>query len=181
MDIVNYKDLNLKFKQETGTEININGKKVFVYDYCSTQDANEILAMTLNKSFEGGVFNPVKTKRYFLLYYVYVMTNIDFDDEDRADELFLFNTLDSNGVFEKVIEVTEDIFVELNEQLEDVMQQNLEYGASIGGVVTTFAKELKKYSDDMLKNLDNFDVDKYQQMLDAIGVAKAKVSGGKLN
>lgn len=181
MTPVNYKDLNLKLKQETGTEIDINGNKVFVYDYCPTQDANDIIAVTLQKSFENGIFNPIKLKRYFLLNYIYVMTNLNFDSEDRADELFLFNVLDTNAVFSKVIEASSEVFVELNEQLEDVMKQNFKYGASIGGAMTTAIKNLKEYSDQALKNLENFDADKYQEMLDAMKGIPLKVSGDKMN
>ena len=59
--------------------------------------------VTLQKSLEEGVYNPVKKDMYFHLYLVYMYTDITFTEKQREDESKLYDVLESNGLIPAVL------------------------------------------------------------------------------
>ena len=60
---------------------------------------------TLNKSDEADLYNSFKTKFYFELHLVLMYSNIVFSEEDKQDEIKLYDTLKSSGLMDKIIDL----------------------------------------------------------------------------
>lgn len=99
MGLVNYKDIdfNKSINKENKT-INFNGSEIQIVNYLSSNDKNDLISITLQKSFDGITFNNYKLNMYFDLHLVYLFTNIVFSKDDMKDEEELFDTLYRSGL-----------------------------------------------------------------------------------
>ena len=95
---------NLKIKTDKSVKtINFNGTDIEILNYLPVEEVNEIVAATLHKSKEGGIYNPVKQNMYRELHMVYEYTNLNFTDKQREDEPALYDALVSSGLMEQII------------------------------------------------------------------------------
>ena len=98
-----YSDLNLKLNKET-VIVKINDKvEVEVLQYLPIEDKIDLIQIALQRSLENGIYNPLKLDMYFNLYIVYMYSNFEFTDEEKADEFKLYNELQSNDIIIHVI------------------------------------------------------------------------------
>ena len=107
---------SMKMKVQTNPkEIDFNGNKIEVLQYLPIEDKYDLVMVTLQKSLEDGVYNPIKKDMYFHLYLVYMYTDITFTDKQKEDESKLYDVLESNGLITEVIKnIPEDGYVEWN-------------------------------------------------------------------
>jgi hypothetical protein len=91
--------MKLKINSEVKT-FDFCGQKVEVPQYLPARDKYDLLMITLQNSFEDGIYNEFKLNLYFELNLVYMYTNISFTEKQREDEFKLYDNLKSNGFFE---------------------------------------------------------------------------------
>lgn len=105
MGLINFKDIDFnKSINKENKIINFNGSEIQILNYLPARDKNDLIVITLQKSFENNIYNYYKLKMYFELHLVYLYTNIIFDSEDKADEEGLFDTLKRSGLIDAVTE-----------------------------------------------------------------------------
>lgn len=143
MGLINFKDMGLKPIKDYET-IQVNGNEIVVISYLPDNEKYDLVMITLQKSYENGIYNPVLLNRYLLLNIIYSYTGIVFTDEDRTDEAELFDTLYTNGIIDNVLEaIGPDELECLTQLLNTTKEEMIKYNLSIGGFLTNTIDMLK--------------------------------------
>lgn len=173
--IINFKDLKI----EPSNKYHIfewNGKEIHVLDNISSNDKYDLIMITLQKSFEDGYYNPMKLDIYFHLNLIYVFTNIVFDDEDKEDEFNLYDKLIESNFMDNFLKtMTEEVYTELLNTLQEVVNVKTHYNATTASIVKKLIDDLPANAEAAQQIVDNFDPSKYQAVVD---FAKA-ANGGR--
>lgn len=188
-----FADLNLSKNTET-TEILINDIPVHVKHTIPISDKIDLIQVALQKSEENGVFNEVKKDIYFHLNLIYLYTDIEFSDEDKADEMELYDKLDQNGVIEKVIKTLitteakqigkysyldeEGEYVELRDYFNECADSLNEYRNTAAAVINRIITDLPANAAAAKEIVDSFDRDKYAEV---VNFAEAANGGRNIN
>ena len=162
-----YSDLNLKLNKET-VIVKINDKvEVEVLQYLPIEDKIDLIQIALQRSLENGVYNPLKLDMYFNLYIVYMYSNFEFTDEEKADEFKLYNELQSNDIIIHVIAGMADGEYDcLLDYLKTMQEVNQTYRNSAVALLQTFIQDMPKNAAAAAKIVDNFDENKYKRVID---------------
>lgn len=168
---------NMKLKPVTAThKFEWNGNEIEVLDYLPIEDKYDLIMITLQKSLEDGYYNPIKIDEFFHLHLIYMYTNINFTEKQKEDEHKLYDSLKSNGLIDAFIEqMNEFDYSELFNMLDDTKRELTEYKRSVGGIIQNIITDLPKQAEAMQDIIDNFDKEKYQNVLN---FAKA-ANGGR--
>ena len=135
-----------------------------------------LINIALQNAKEGAIYNSIKLDAYFHLYLVMMYSNISFTEKQKEDPIKLYDTLKSNGLLDKIILAMEEeeynyLLECLNQQEEDIYN----YKHSINGLVAEVIEQLPIKAEEMQKIVDNFDPEKFKNVLD---FAKA-ANGGR--
>ena len=175
MSKIPFSDLQLK-RNIVAKTFKYQEKTIEVTQYLPFEDKYDLVMITLQKSFENNIYNPMKIDMYFHLYLIMMYTNIEFTEDDKADLARLYDILESNGLIEQVVNlVPETEYNQLLSDITDIMNRQNESNKSIGGIINKFIADLPKQAEAMKDILDNFDPEKYQEV---INFAKA-ANGGR--
>ena len=175
MTKVSYTSLKLKTNTSIKT-IDFNDLKIEVLQYLPVSDKYDMLNITLQKSKEGTIYNPLKKDMFFHLHLVYLYTNINFTEKQREDEAKLYDNLMSSGLLTTIIEnIPEEEYDMLYTYLVELEEVILNYKNTIGGIIQDVINSLPVQAGEMQKIVDNFDPEKLQRVLD---FAKA-ANGGR--
>ena len=168
---------NMKLKPVTTThKFEWNGNEIEVLDYLPIEDKYDLIMITLQKSLEDGYYNPIKIDEFFHLHLIYMYTNINFTEKQKEDEHKLYDSLKSNGLIDAFIEqMNEFDYSELCNMLDDTKRELTEYKRSVSGIIQNIIADLPKQAEAMQDIIDNFDKEKYQNVLN---FAKA-ANGGR--
>lgn len=172
---VSYTNLKLKLNNEV-KEIEFNGQKIEVLQYLPIEEKYSLVNITLQKAREGAVFNPIKLDMYFHLNLIYVYTNINFTEKQREDEAKLYDLLLSSGLLDKIIEaIPAEEYDYICEQIDNLEEDLLNFDSTLASLVRNIIENLPLQAEEMQKIVDNFDPEKYQNVLD---FAKS-INGGR--
>lgn len=168
---------NMKLKPVTTThKFEWNGNEIEVLDYLPIEDKYDLIMITLQKSSEDGYYNPIKIDEFFHLHLIYMYTNINFTEKQKEDEHKLYDSLKSNGLIDAFIEqMNEFDYSELFNMLDDTKRELTEYKRSVSGIIQNIITDLPRQAEAMQDIIDNFDKEKYQNVLN---FAKA-ANGGR--
>ena len=166
MNKVTYAGLKLKVNTDTKT-FDFNENKIEVLQYLPIEDKYSLINIALQNAKEGNIYNQVKLEAYFNLYIVMMYTNITFTDKQKEDLLKLYDCLESNGIINSVIEnMAEGEYDQLYQYLVDTMNDSLHYNNTTAGVINNLIENLPAQADEMQKIVNNFDKEKFQNVLD---------------
>lgn len=175
---VSYTNLKLKINKDVNT-LTFEDNNIEILKYLPIKDKYDLISITLQKSFEEGIYNPIKLDLYFHLYIVYLYTNINFTDKQREDEEKLYDILKSSGLLDEIlkhIEVQE--YNDLYEYLQETLTIQQAYKQSFMSVLSTFVNDLPGQAEAALKIVDEFDPEKFSAVTD---FAKALNGGRPIN
>lgn len=162
---ISYASLKLKNNKEI-TTFCFNDNNIEVVKHLSFSDKNDLITITLQKSFEDGIYNPLKLDMYFHLNLVYLMTNLTFTEKQREDEEKLYDTLKNSGLLEeflKVVDLTE--YNELYAFLQDTLEERTQYNNSFAGLLSKVINDLPKNANAAMEIVNNFDPDKFSEVV----------------
>ena len=172
---ITYSSLKLKTKEEI-KEIDFEGNKIEVKQYLPITDKIDLIDITLQKSKEERLYNPIKVNMYFHLHLIYLYTNISFTEKQREDEEKLYDVLDSNGLIDAVVAaIPENEYTDLLNKTAEKIDNELKYNTTTAALVSKIIDELPMNAQAMADAVNNFDPTKYQAVLD---FAKA-ANGGR--
>ena len=159
---------NMKLKTNTSVKtFEFGGQKVDVLQYLPAQDKYDLLMITLQKSLEDNIYNEFKLNLYFELHLVYMYTNISFTEKQREDEFKLYDTLKSNGFYEKFFQViNEDEYNELFEQLNAIKNASFKNKRSVAGLIGEFIDDLPANAEAAAKIVESFDPNQFKAVVD---------------
>ena len=171
---------NMKLKPVTSThKFEWNGNEIEVLDYLPIEDKYDLIMITLQKSLEDGYYNPIKIDEFFHLHLIYMYTNINFTEKQKEDEHKLYDSLKSNGLIDAFIEqMNEFDYSELFNMLDDTKREITDYHRTMVSLVQNLITDMPKQAEAMSKILDNFDPDKYQNV---VNFAKAANGGREIS
>lgn len=159
---------NLKMKPDTSTSILLfQGTEVEIKNYLSAEDKYDLIMITLQKAEEDGIYNSFKLDVFFHLHLVYMYTNLSFTEKQKEDELKIYDTLESNGFIDAMLEVIpETEYFKLFDSMEEIIQSKMKYQTSAAAILTAIIKDLPKNAQEAANIVDSFDKNKYQAVID---------------
>lgn len=162
---ISYANLKLKVDNEIST-FKFNNTEIEIYNYLSAEDKYELVMLTLQKAREGKIYNPIKLDVYFHLHLIYMCTNLSFTDKQREDELKIYDTLKSNGFIEEFLNAysTEE-YNDLLRFIDAEIEAEMRYNLSASGILSQFIVDLPKNAEAMQDILNNFDKNKFQEVI----------------
>lgn len=162
---INFSSLNLELKNEVKT-ITINGQDIEVKQYLSAEDKNSILESTISEADNGTILNTFAVDIYFHMFMLLKYTNLSFTEEERENLLGLYDILETNGVISQVIRaIPENEYNTLYENLEGMLKLYNEYRNSAKALVEQFAMFAPNTAADISEKIQNFDIEKMQEVL----------------
>lgn len=163
---VSYANLKLK-PVSTTSAFEFGGQQIEVLNYLPIEDKYDLVMITLQKAEEDGVYNPILLDLYFHLHLVYMYTNLSFTDKQKENEPKIYDTLVSNGFFDKFFEVLdENEYRELMDYIEELKTTILHYRNTAGAVLQSIIQDLPKNAQAAADIVQNFDPNKYQAVID---------------
>ena len=158
---------SLKLKTDTSVkEIEFNGSKIEVLQYLPIDDKYSLVNITLQKSKDGSIYHPLKKDMYFHLNLVYLYTNLSFTDKQREDESKLYDTLQSSGLLNLILEnIPEEEYETLYSFIEEYERDILNYQNTIAGIIANLIESLPARAEEMQKIVDNFNPENFQEVL----------------
>lgn len=177
MNTISYANMKLKVDNSTRT-FKFKDYEIEILNYLPIEDKYDLIMITLQKSYENeGYYNPIKMNKFFNLHLMYMYTNINFTDKQREDESKLYDTLESTGLMDAFISaLSENEYEELYQWLEETKESLLKNKYSIRGILTQLSEDLPKNAKAMQDIVDNFDPEKYQNVINF-----AKAANGNRN
>jgi hypothetical protein len=168
---------NLKLKTDTSVStFDFNNNTIEVLNYLPIESKYDLVMITLQKAEENGIYNPIKLDMYFNLHLVYMYTNLSFTEKQKENESKLYDTLKSNGFIDLLLKtISEDEYNELFTFMDTIVQDTLNYRNTAGAVLQSIINDLPKNARAAAEIVDNFDKEKYQEV---INFAKA-ANGGR--
>ena len=158
-----------------------NGKplEVNVKKYLPISDKIDLIQIALQKAEEDGIYNEMKLDMYFHLNIIYLYTDIEFTDEDKEDEMALYDILESNDIIDEILGALEDDeYNVLKEYLIEMKNESLQYKNTAAAVLTRIIQDLPKNAAAAKEIVDSFDPNKYQEV---INFATAANGGRNIN
>lgn len=170
---VSYASLKLKVDTEVKT-FDFEGNKIEVLQYLPIEDKYSLINIALQSSKEGNIYNQVKLEAIFNLYIVMMYSNITFTDKQKEDLFKLYDCLQSNGIIDSVImNMAEGEYKELYNLLSKTLEDRLHYDNTAAGVINNLIESLPAQAEEMQKIVDNFDKEKFKNVLDFAKSANA--------
>lgn len=176
---MNFKDLNLKkFSIEKKSFIlidkNNNQHEINVNQFISSKDKKDLIDITLQKADKNGNYDELLLDIYFHLNLIYLYTDIDFDIEDRIDELDLYDILDQNDIINQTIANMKDgEYEELRHELLAQKEFNMKYRNSAAAVLRSFIQDLPESVAAAKEVVDGFNPDDYKNVVNFAIAANA--------
>lgn len=173
---VNYTSLKLKTDNSVKT-FQFHNVNIDVLQYLPIEDKYDLVMITLQKSFEEEVYNPIKLDMLFHLYLIYMYTNISFTDKQKENESKLYDAIKSNGLLEAVLEqIPEEEYNILFEYISDLADIKEEYNRSVVSLVKKMITDLPTQAQAAMDIVNSFDKEKYQEVIDFAKMANGNRS-----
>ena len=175
---VSYANLKLKIDTTVST-FDFNGSEVKVLNYLPVENKYDLIMITLQKAKENNIYNPLKLDMYFNLHLVYMYTNLSFTDKQKENEEKIYDTLKSNGFFDKLLSVIpENEYEDLMTFMEELINDDMTYSHSASAVLQAIIHDLPTNAQIAADIINNFDREKYQEV---IAFAEAANGGRNIN
>ena len=164
--MVKFTDLNINNKTLDSNTFEFNGKTIKVAKHIPVRDLYDLVMITLQKSKEDGIFNPLKMDIFFHLNLIYVYSDIEFTDEDRADELELHDKLTQSGLMDSFLEAFDDSeYNYIKDILEMLARELTAYNSTAAALISSLIQDLPVQAEAARKIVDDFNPEKYQEVI----------------
>ena len=166
MGKVSYSNLKL----QTNNDVKIcefKNQKIEVLQYASIKDKYDLVMVTLQKSLEDGIYNPIKIDTFFHLGLVYVYSNLNITDKQREDEFKLYDTLASNGLIDEIVNlIPEEEYTALQNYMEELIKYSMKYKNTIAAVIRSVIEDLPKNAQAAQEIINNFDKESFKEVIE---------------
>lgn len=170
-----FASLGLKLNKDVEI-IHFGDKPIEVKKYLPIEEKYDLITITLQQSLEEGIFNPVKLEIFFNLNIVFMYTDLVFTEKQKEDLSKLYDLMESNGLFDLVIAgMNPQEYQWLRDTLEEARQATAAYTSSTSSVVKDLITNLPKAMEEASGFIDNFNKNKYAEIVDYAKAIGAKV------
>lgn len=162
---VTYASLKLKTNEAVET-IEFQDSKIEVLQYLPIELKNELVQIALQNADEGDLYNPLILDMYLHLYMVYLYTNITFTEKQKEDEVKLYNTLQSNGLIDMVLEkIPEDEYNLILTYSERIIKDRTKYKTSTAGIIKNVIDSLPAQMERAANIANTLDLSQFEKIL----------------
>ena len=139
-----FSKLGLKLNNQV-VNINYNEQIIEVKQYISVNDKLKLISDIINNTIDEHNFcNPVKVKVYLLIGIIENYTNISFTEKQKEDIVKLYDLIQSNGLFDKILEaIPAEEFNDLLNSTWDSVDAIYTYNNSAMGVLDNIGRDYK--------------------------------------
>ena len=164
--MVKFSDLRIEIPCEY-KKITFNDAEINVAQYISQKDMYDIIMITLENAQESnGLYNDFLLDAYLGLNLVYLCTDIEFSEEDRKNEMELYNKLVGSKLLDAVImAIPSRIYNQIYDYIRQIADVNMKYGAQIGRVLENVVTELPAAMTKAAEIAENFKPEQYENVL----------------
>lgn len=158
---------DLKINADAGVkEITWNGNIIQVKQYLPSADKSSIIQSAIQEADRGTVLDTYALEVLFDLYTVFKYTDIEFDDEDRADLYALYDKLEVSGCIDAIVDaIPDDEYTILQSNFEKIVTEYLSYRDSARAVLEQLSIFAPAKAAEIGEQLKDFDVNKMQEVL----------------
>ena len=157
-----FSKLGLKNNNQV-VNINYNEQTIEVKQYISVNDKLKLISNIINNTVDEHNFcNPVKVKVYLLIGIIENYTNISFTEKQKEDIVKLYDLIQSNGLFDKILAaIPDEEFNDLLNSTWDSIDAIYTYRNSIMGILDNVSADYDNVNVDVnktieqIKNLDH--------------------------
>ena len=157
-----FSKLGLKNNNQV-VNINYNEQTIEIKQYISVNDKLKLISDIINNTVDEHSFcNPVKVKVYLLIGIIESYTNISFTEKQKEDIVKLYDLIQSNGLFDKILEaIPAEEFNDLLNSTWDSVDAIYTYRNSIMGILDNVSADYDNVNVDVnktieqIKNLDH--------------------------
>lgn len=155
------------FKVNTDYNIaKIGNAEIKVLKYLPIRNKIDLIEISLQRAQEGGRYNEMKLDMYFNLYLVFMYTDLEFSEDERANEELLYDELCCNNVIISVIGAMEDMeYDDLITYLKLTKSRNERYMRSAASLMQTFIEDMPKNAQAVADIVNNFDKEKFENVV----------------
>lgn len=159
---------NLKIKNNIGKKVfTFNGVEIEVLQYLPVLAKDDLVAITLQQSYENGAYNMIKINMYFHLFLVYMYSNINFTEKQKENEEKIYDTLKSSGLLDEIIkQIPNNEYDFLVKKLYEQKEEYMRYNLSCAGVLNGFINKMPVGAEAAMNMVNSFDPSKFQSIID---------------
>lgn len=150
-----FSKLGLKNNNQV-VNINYNEQIIEVKQYISVNDKLKLISDIINNTVDEHSFcNPVKVKVYLLIGIVENYTNISFTEKQKEDIVKLYDLIQSNGLFDKILTaIPEEEFNDLLNSTWDSVDAIYTYRNSVMGILDNVSADYDNVNVDVNKAIE---------------------------
>lgn len=161
-----FSELKVPMKKETKT-ITINDNEIIVRQSLTTNEIYDLIMITLQESKEGYIYNPFKIETYFAVNLVMMLTDIEFEAEDRIDKFATYNELENAGILQEVTaNIPFKFFTYTLEMTKNIAKELCEYENRVTSLLMKAIEDLPKNAEAAAKIVEEFDPAQFQKVID---------------
>lgn len=162
---ITYASLKLKVNEAVET-VDFQDSKIEVLQYLPIELKNELVQVALQNAEDGDLYNPIVLDMYLHLYMIYLYTNITFTEKQKEDEIKLYNTLQSNGLIEAVLEkIPEEEYDLILTYADKIIQDKTSYKTSTAGMIKTIIDTLPAQMERAASIANELDLSKFEKIM----------------
>lgn len=161
-----YTDIKASFKRETEI-VNINGNNITIKKNLTTNEVYDLAMITLQESREDYIYNPLKLDIFFHVNLIMMLTDIEFEAEDRINKFDTYDELVAAGIMSEVISnIPQDMYVYIKKVIEVMVEKLEEFENRAAAFLTKVIQDLPQNAEAAAKIVEEFDPEKFQKVID---------------
>lgn len=159
---------DIKVSVGTGIKtINFNEQEIAVKQNISTDNLYDLIMITLQESKEGLMYNPLKLDVFFHVNLIMMITDIEFEAEDRVNKFETYDELKNSGLLYSILDAFPvNVYKYIREVIEATVNKLEEYENRATSLISKFITDLPTNAEAAAKIVDEFDPEKFQQVID---------------
>ena len=171
---VSYASLKIKTNTDVHT-VQFNNMEIEVLQYLPVEDKYDLIMIALQKAEENGIYNELKLDMFFHLNLVYLYTNLSFTEKQKENESKLYDCIKSSGLLDNILNaLNEDEYDELYNMLMVIKTDSMKYKTTAAAILSNFTNSLPKNAEAAAKIVENFDPEKFKQVINFAEAVGAK-------
>ena len=147
--------------------VNIDGNDITIKQNLTTNEVYDLVMITLQEAREDYMYNLLKLDVFFHVNLVMMMTDIEFEAEDRINKFDTYDELLASGVMEEVItNIPKETYAYIKKITEMTADKLEELENRATAFLTKVIQDLPKNAEAAAKIVEEFDPEKFQQVID---------------
>lgn len=161
-----YSEIKVSTPIET-TEVSFNETIIKVKKNLTTNELYDLVMITLQEAKEDCFYNPLKVDVFFHVNLIMMITDIEFEAEDRINKFDTYDELKSSGLMFSILDtIPKEYYQYLREVVESVISKKEEFENRTVSLINKIVQDLPAQAEAAAKIVEQFDPEQYQKVID---------------